>query len=275
MGFLELLVKPPYVFFLVFGLLMLTAGMILRLASGAVTSVTDGVKAGFAILFLYTVVICSLGADSFMDVFVTALPFIGQVADAKDIIVFIRTDFFSFMEEAARMIILAFIVNLLERLTENLIKSIKSTPLGKFLIWYLIQCLIVTSALFINWVIVIFIKKNVPPSVYRWIPVILVVVLAILILVTLLKPILTVLAITVNPVIGALAAFFFNHFIGRALAGAFCTTAILTLVVAVAQKQGWFLPVINGSLAISAFAPTVSLYISRQTEAASSSCSSL
>jgi hypothetical protein len=257
MGFLELMVKPPYVFFLVLGLLMLTAGMILRLASGAVTSVTDGVKAGFAILFLYTVVICSLGADSFMDVFVTALPFIGQVADAKDIIVFIRTDFFSFMEEAARMIILAFIVNLLERLTENLIKSIKSTPLGKFLIWYLIQCLIVTSALFINWVIVIFIKKNVPPSVYRWIPVILVVVLAILILVTLLKPILTVLAITVNPVIGALAAFFFNHFIGRALAGAFCTTAILTLVVAVAQKQGWFLPVINGSLAISVFAPTV------------------
>ena len=70
MGFLELLVKPPYVFFLVLGLLMLTAGMILRLASGAVTSVTDGVKAGFAILFLYTVVICSLGADSFMDVFV-------------------------------------------------------------------------------------------------------------------------------------------------------------------------------------------------------------
>lgn len=114
--FLRELFQPPYTYLLCFALAIFVLGAILRFACGAVKSIPRSAAACFAILFIYVISICAMGAEGPSKVLLSCLPFLGEVSDATSIFVMMRTSFSAFLLEAAQMFLLAFIINILQDL---------------------------------------------------------------------------------------------------------------------------------------------------------------
>ncbi|MFR5070920.1 MAG: hypothetical protein ACLTDS_01565 [Bianqueaceae bacterium] len=101
--FLRELFQPPYTYLLCFALAIFVLGAILRFACGAVKSIPRSAAACFAILFIYVISICAMGAEGPSKVLLSCLPFLGEVSDATSIFVMMRTSFSAFLLEAAQM----------------------------------------------------------------------------------------------------------------------------------------------------------------------------
>ena len=146
-NFIRGLFQPPYTYLLCFALAVFVLGAILRFACGAVKSIPRSAAACFAILFIYVISICAMGAEGQSKVLLSCLPFLGEVSDATGIYVMMRTSFTAFLLEAAQMFVLAFIINLLQDLLDRFIKLGGSSWLTHFFVWYFWQCVIVLAGL--------------------------------------------------------------------------------------------------------------------------------
>ena len=256
-SFFELLVKPPYLYILAFGLVLMLVGMILRMVTGAVSQVPSAVSASFAIVFIYIVAVAVYGTDAQMDIFVTALPFWGEVSDATQIYWLMQGSFSTFVIETAHMLMLAIIVNIFQQIAELLAKPNNRTWFVRFVIWYLVQAVTVVLALAVNAALTWLIRQYIPADISRWIPLILAGVLTILMILVAVKIIFSL----VNPFLVALFDFFMGNTVGRILTKSFLTTACIAVFVYIAQRYGWFLPLLESGIMVNSFAPVLLIFI--------------
>lgn len=223
-------------------------GLLGRLAFGKESSLNQSVCAAIGILFLYvlTVIIYTFKPWN-LEAFLSPLPFVTFEGDYLILLPFRGTPYPILCDRVLSLLILAFLVNLLDFVF----------PKGKSIPgWYFLRlmsvavCFILHFAL--NWVI----NKYIPNVLTTYAPMILLGVLAAMLLVSLANVILGALLIAVNPIVGAIYAFFFSNKIGRQLSKAVLTTVLLCGVFGLLEYFGYSVILISFS-ALPAYLPLI------------------
>lgn len=177
--------------------------------------------------------------------YLSPLPYVAFSGDYLVLFSFTGNGFASICDEVLSMIILAFLVNLLDTFI----------PKGKnVLTWYLFRFLTVLLAMGLHYAVTWASNTYLPGVLVTYAPVILLVLLVLAVLMGLLNVVLSLALTVVNPIFGALYAFFFSTLVGKQLTKAICTTFVLTAVVVALDYFGYTMLCIAGS-ALAAYIP--------------------
>lgn len=177
--------------------------------------------------------------------YLSPLPYVAFSGDYLVLFSFTGNGFASICDEVLSMIILAFLVNLLDTFI----------PKGKnVLTWYLFRFLTVLLAMGLHYAVTWASNTYLPGVLVTYAPVILLVLLVLAVLMGLLNVVLSLALTVVNPIFGALYAFFFSTLVGKQLTKAICTTFVLTAVVVALDYFGCTMLCIAGS-ALAAYIP--------------------
>lgn len=200
----------------------LVLGCVGRYCFGKDSIVNHSVSSAIGILFVYaaTVVLFSLGAE--YKNFVAPLPFISLSGDTMNIFVFEGTEFTLICEQLVKMIILAFLANLLDSIL----------PRGEnFFTWLIWRCLTIALAIAMQLGVSWLMGKYLPEGIVTYAPTVLLIILLLMMAVGIFKIFVGAAIATVNPIVGALYTFFFATYLGKAISKAVLTTIILSLLV--------------------------------------------
>lgn len=177
--------------------------------------------------------------------YLSPLPYVAFSGDYLVLFSFTGNGFASICDEVLSMIILAFLVNLLDTFI----------PKGQnVLTWYLFRFLTVLLAMGLHYAVTWASNTYLPGVLVTYAPVILLVLLVLAVLMGLLNVVLSLALTVVNPIFGALYAFFFSTLVGKQLTKAICTTFVLTAVVVALDYFGCTMLCIAGS-ALAAYIP--------------------
>ncbi len=200
-------------------------------------------------LYVINIVIYSLGLK--WNLFLSPLPFVALEGDMLTIFSILSADLTVTCGHILRILIIAFVVNI----ANNFV------PKGKHLLsWYFFRLLTVVAAVGLNYLVDIAFSTIIPESIMQIAPTILLGALAALILLGSLKLIAGVALSFANPIIGALYTFFFSNLIGKQLARALVTTALLTgLVVLLDFLQ--FTAISIAATALVAYIPLLAIVL--------------
>lgn len=197
-------------------------GFIGRFAFGKKSVLNQSVSSAIGILFIYavTVVIHSYGLN--LKFLVSPLPFVTISEEWMTIFPITNSDYIAICGEVLNMIILAFLVNIVNRWM----------PQGKKVItWLIFRVLSVALGMVAfacaNYLLTMFL----PEGLLTWAPVILLGLLVIMLLVGALKGLVGAVLVSVNPLIGFLYTFFFANVVGKMLSRAMLTTLLLSALV--------------------------------------------
>lgn len=197
----------------------LVLGVVFRFIFGKDSSMNRAMSCAIGILFIYAVsiVIHTLNPWKLMR-YVSPLPFVVFHQDTIVIYPITQTVFSALCSNLLSLVILCFLVNLLD----NLI------PKGNSIIgWFLMRVLSVILSMFANLFVSGLLKLYLPELLVTYAPAALLLLLAVFFLLGISKIILGVILTVVNPLIGALYAFFFSNRIGKQLSKAFLSACIL------------------------------------------------
>lgn len=225
----------------------LVLGFVGKFAFGKHSILDSAVSSAIGILFVYgvTVVFYSLGAQYHK--FVSPLPFVELSGDTMKIFVFEGADFLVICEQLVKMIILAFLANLID----------SGLPRGNnFFTWLIFRCLTIVLAIALQWGVTWLFQTFLPQGFLTYSPAILLGILVLMLAVGLFKIIVGAAIATVNPLVGAIYTFFFATFIGKALSKAVLTTIILSALVWGLNRMG-ITTVAIGTAALAAYIPLV------------------
>ena len=177
--------------------------------------------------------------------YLSPLPYVAFSGDYLILFSFTNSGFAAICDELLSMIILAFLVNLLDTFI----------PKGKNVVgWYFLRFLTVLLAMGLHFAFTWASNTYLPGFLVTYAPVLLVAVLILGVFMGLLNVVLGVVLVTLNPIFGALYAFFFSSLVGKQLTKAICTALILTAVVAVLDYFGTTMLCIAGA-ALAAYIP--------------------
>lgn len=206
---------------LAFGILLLSS--LFHFVFGKKAQLNHAVSASVEILCLYVIniVIYSLGLH--WELFLSPLPFISIEGDYMYVMPIHSTDFHLICEQVLKVVMIAFLVNLLESIM----------PKGKKLLsWYFFRLVTVVLAVGANYLLEMLISAFVPNTVFAMAETVLLCLLIALILLGSLKLLVGATLAFLDPIVSALYTFFFSSIIGRQLAKALVTTALITALVA-------------------------------------------
>ena len=196
----------------------LVFGFIGRFAFGKKSVLNQAVSSAIGILFIYavTVAIHSFGLN--LQFLVSPLPFVTIADEWMGIFPIAGASYIAICGEVLNMIILAFLVNIVNRWM----------PQGKKLFaWLFFRVLSVALGMvafaLVNYLLTMFL----PEGLLTWAPVILLALLVIMLLVGALKGLVGAVLVTVNPLIGFLYTFFFANVVGKMLTRAMLTTLLM------------------------------------------------
>lgn len=201
----------------------LVFGFIGRFAFGKKSVLNQSVSSAIGILFIYaiTILLSSSGID--LKFLVSPLPFVTLNDGCIILYPVLNFEYVSLCGELLNMIILAFVVNIINRWM----------PHGKHLItWLLFRTLSVALGMVAFSLVNMLLIPLLPEGFITWAPVILLGLLIIMLLVGALKGLIGALLVTVNPLIGFLYTFFFANIVGKMLARAMLTTLLIAALVA-------------------------------------------
>ena len=208
--------------FLILALVMtvgsLIFGFIGRFAFGKKSVLNQSVSSAIGILFIYavTVVIHSYGLN--LKFLVSPLPFVTISDEWMGIFSIAGSNYVTICGEVLNMIILAFLVNIVNRWM----------PQGKkILSWLFFRVVSVALGMVAFAAANYFLNMFLPQGLLTWAPVILLGLLIIMLLVGALKGLVGAVLVTVNPLIGFLYTFFFANVVGKMLTRAMLTTLLL------------------------------------------------
>ena len=177
--------------------------------------------------------------------YLSPLPYVAFSGEYLVLFSFTGNGIAAICDELLSMIILAFMVNLLDTFI----------PKGKNIVtWYLFRFLTVLLAMGLHYAFTWASNTYLPGVLVTYAPVILLGLLILAVLMGLLNVILSVALTVVNPIFGALYAFFFSTLVGKQLTKAICTTFVLTAVVVALGYFGCTMLCIAGS-ALAAYIP--------------------
>ena len=234
---------------LVFGFLLISS--LFRFIFGKKAQLNHAVSSAVEILCLYVIniVIYSLGLH--WELFLSPLPFISIEGDFLHVMNILNTDFHMVCEQMLKIVIIAFLVNILTDIM----------PKGKKLLsWYFFRLLTVVLAVGVNYVADLLISAFLPDTVFAMAETALLLLLVALILLGSLKLLTGIVLAFLDPVIGALYTFFFSNFVGRQLAKALVSTALITALVALLGY--WELTTIFiAATALTAYIPLLAIML--------------
>lgn len=209
-------------FLLFFAAASLILGVMGRVFLGKRSSLNSSLSSAIGILAIYalSIVVYTYKPWS-LDTLLSPLPFVRFAGEYMILIPFSGTAFPALCSEILSLIILAFLVNLLDAFL----------PQGNSAVgWYLLRfCMVILGMLLqlvANWAF----QTYLPNFLVAYAPTILLIILAASLFMGLLNLVLSVALATVNPIFGAMYAFFFGNAIGKQLSKAIFTTAIICCV---------------------------------------------
>lgn len=230
----------------IFAAISIVMSLLGRVIFGKRSSMNHALSSAMGIFFILVIstVVYVFDPKSLAQ-YLSPLPYVAFSGDYLVIFPLIGSDFVLICDELLSMIILAFLVNLLDTLI----------PKGKGIVgWYLLRSLSLLLAMGLHYVFTWASNAYLPGFLVTYAPVLLLIILVLSLFMGLLNLILGVVLVAMNPIFGALYAFFFSTLVGKQLTKAIFTTLILTAVVAVLNYFGATLLCIAGT-ALAAYIP--------------------
>ncbi len=209
------------------------------------SQLNKAVSSAVEILGLYVINIAIYALGLRWELFLSPLPFMSIENDTLTVFPILNADFTVICGQVLRILIIAFLVNILNDFI----------PKGKKIItWYFFRFLTVVLAVGANYLADILLTMVLPADLMEIAPTVLLITLIALILVGSLKLLSGLAIAAANPIIGGLYTFFFSNIIGKELARALVTTALLTALVVALNMLGLTLIPIAAS-ALTAYIP--------------------
>lgn len=209
-----------FVGILIFGLLLVSS--LTRFLFGKKAQINKAVTSAVEIFCVYVinVVIYALGLH--LQEFLTPLPFVAMVEDYLVIYPILSAEFIDICHHVLKLLIIAFLVNLLNEFV----------PEGKHVItWFLLRLITVAVSVAVIYVAELLLNTYIPQGLAEIAPTVLLCCLVALILLGAMKVLVGAALAFLDPIVAALYTFFFSNFIGRSLAKAMVSTALLTGVI--------------------------------------------
>lgn len=235
---------------LVGGLLFLA--ILFRIIKGKLSDLNHSLCSAITILAVYCIVVLvwTYVPPTFQTL-LTPLPLVSFQNHMLILFSFRGADLTLVCHQLLSTVILAFMVNLMDTIL----------PDGKRIItWYLFRLLSgilsVAAYLLVNHLS----NRFLPGALLTYAPVILFCILTFLLLLGILKLILGIVLTIVNPILGAIYAFFFSNSIGKQLSKAVLTTIILTAAVLILSHFGFGVFTLSGSFSLS-YIPVLALVL--------------
>lgn len=206
---------------LVFGILLL--GSLNRFLFGKENQINIAVTAAMEILCLYVlnIVIYALGLQ--YEFFLAPLPFVTLAEEQLLIFPILTADLHAICDQLLKLLIIAFLVNLIGGLV----------PQGeKLLSWTILRLITVALSVALLYGADLLLAAYLPQGFTDYAPTVLVLSLVALIALGSLKVFVGAALAFLDPIVAALYTFFFSNIIGRALARAMVTTALIAGLIA-------------------------------------------
>ncbi len=230
----------------------LVLGIVGRVVLGKRSSLNHAISSVMGILCIYvaTIVIYTFQPWELQRL-LSPLPFTVFAGEYLSIFSLTSTSFSVVCYEIVSMLILAFLVNLIDTFL----------PQGEGIVgWYLLRLLTVVLAMLghlaARWAFSTFL----PDVLVSYAPMILLGVLIAMLLLSVLKVFLGMALAAVDPILGAVYAFFFSNIIGKQLSKAMVTTAVLCAIVYLLEHFGVYLICITQS-ALIAYVPMLAVLL--------------
>lgn len=209
-----------FVGILIFGILLISS--LARFLFGKKAQLNLAVTSAVEIFCVYVVniVIYALGLQ--LQQFLTPLPFVTMVEDYLLIYPILSAEFTEICQHVLKLLIIAFLVNLLNEFI----------PTGRHIVtWFLLRFITVVLSVAAIYVFELVLNTYLPQGFAEIAPTVLLCALVALILLGSLKVFVGAAMAFLDPIVAALYTFFFSNFIGRSLAKAMVSTALLTALV--------------------------------------------
>lgn len=237
-----------------FGIILIGSiliGAIGRFIFGKRSALVGAVSSAIGILFVYALNIVLHSAGAEFSKFATPLPFITVSKDAVTLFQFSGADYTLICTELVSLIILAFLMNLIDRFL----------PKGKNIFtWTFFRVLTVMLAQAGHLLIHFIMTAYLPDGFLMYAPMIVLAILLLLLLTGALKFLVGLFLTTVHPVIAVFYTFFFANVVGKLVTKAVLTTAILAALVYGLEKIGIFTICIAAG-ALTAYIPLLILLV--------------
>lgn len=239
-------------FLLLFSAISLLTSTLSRVILGKRSSLNHALSSVMGILFIYALTIIVYTFKPWrLEQFLSPLPFIVFAGDCIMVIPFQGSVLSVLCHETLSLVILAFLVNLLDSFI----------PKGRGVIsWYFLRFVTVVLAialhLIVNWAF----DTYLPDVLVRYAPVILLGILVSMLLLGIMNVILGAILAIVDPIMGAVYAFFFSNVIGKQLTKAVFTTILICIVVFLLGHLGFCLISISQSSLLS-YIPMVAVML--------------
>lgn len=223
-------------------------GVVGRVAFGKHSELNCAVSSSIAILFLYvlTVVVYTFRPWN-LDSFLSPLPFVAFRGDRMYLLPIRGETFPLLCSRILDLVILSFLMNLLDAVI----------PRGKSVFgWYFLRLLSVLLCFIVYFVLNRLVQQYLPGVLTAYAPAILLCILVGMLLLGVANAILSALVIAVNPILGAIYAFFFSNIIGKQLSKAVLTAVILGALGYLLERWGYTVIAISAA-ALPAYLPLV------------------
>lgn len=213
--------------FFLFGLLLLST--LFRFLFGKKAQINISITAAIEIFFVYVLYIMVWIFPVKFPLVISQLPLITLVEDLVVFFPVLQADFPALCEQLLHLLMIAFLVNLLSSLS----------PRPKHvLLWLLQHLLLVAASMAVVFGLELLLSSFLPLGFGDYAPMILLIVLCVLIVLGTMRLLVGTAIAFVSPLFGALYAFFFSNFLGRALSRAIVTTLLLTGIVTLLNALG-------------------------------------
>ena len=206
---------------LIFGVLLLSS--LNRFLFGKENQINLAVTAAMEILCLYVINIVIYAFGMQYEFFLAPLPFVTIAEDYLFLFPILSADLNALCNQLLRLLIIAFLVNLVGGVI----------PQGKGLFtWTILRLITVAASVAVLYMADWLLATYWPQGIADYAPTILVLSLVALIVLGSLKVLVGAALAFLDPIVAALYTFFFSNIIGRALARAMVTTALIAGLIA-------------------------------------------
>ena len=207
----------------------LITGIFGRFIFGKRSTLNKAVSSAIGIIFVYAVTILILQYAKEYASVISPLPYVTITDSEISLFQFRNAHYTLICNEILRMIILAFLTNLIDGWM----------PKGKSVItWLIFRCLTVFLAFILHYVVWLLIATYIPENIMLYAPAILLAIMALLLLTGALKVPIGALLVSINPIIGGLYTFFFANIIGKEITKSVFTAALLTVLFVAITETG-------------------------------------
>ena len=189
----------------------------------------QAISSSIAIIFIYVLTVLIMTIITQMRSFVTPLPFASISQESITFFSFHNADFPAIASQLFSMIVLALLVNFVDRWL----------PRGSNLLnWLFYRTLTIGVGFFTHYFLTLVFNRYCPDFIITYAPAAMFILLIVMLLTGALRFVVGLILTTVNPIIAALYTFFFATIVGKQITKSVLTTAILSGVVLLMEHWG-------------------------------------